>query len=298
MVPRAGLSERASWRRRRVRTLRWRLRSASNGTEKLSHSRKRSCQPRQAYHSVTLGRCGKVDIAASGTQQDVPRRRGSGSPHDSDPVPSAIAQVGYEEGGSMWLTVTPDTATPEQALAEFAGKNAYRRTWRVRGKRELVLDVNDSRSHGEEMLRPSLGRPYHRTGRVVRGCSSRARARTRRAPRSRAGRSRPLRRLTPCRPAGSMVDAAQWSWTADPAEQLVASRAARQSLRSRHRHVLVLQRAGELCRLRASRPLRRGDWAGPGGEQAARARDWARRFRVLRRFRPELTRRLSYRRAA
>ncbi len=38
-----------------------------------------------------------------------------------DPHPEELAEVGYREDGIVWLTKTPETATPEQALDEFAG---------------------------------------------------------------------------------------------------------------------------------------------------------------------------------
>ncbi len=41
-------------------------------------------------------------------------------PEDWDLRPEELAEVGYEDDGIMWLTVTPETATPEQALAHFA----------------------------------------------------------------------------------------------------------------------------------------------------------------------------------
>src|SRR3712207_6619399 len=66
-----------------------------------------------------------------------------------DPDPDELAEVGYEEDGIMWLTVTPRTATAEQALVVFAKGRPYRRTWRVAGRRDFWVDASANVGEGE-----------------------------------------------------------------------------------------------------------------------------------------------------
>jgi hypothetical protein len=63
-----------------------------------------------------------------------------------------VGEVGYRDDGIVWLTVTPETATPETALRTFAaGSETYLR-WRVRGQWHLAVDLMASEDEGECMM--------------------------------------------------------------------------------------------------------------------------------------------------